>query len=366
MNEMSLGSLFYELGFKADTTKFNDFIGMVGRLNMSSILGTGALGGLYSKAEEILNKVAPIAVEMQTFANVTGLSAQQMKAWDNSAKQFGTAAGATTSAVKGLQSSLASLWSTSPDSNFLQAVGFLNNVGAGISNEDFAPDRIWILFDKIGEAITKMEPAQARMVLGMLRMDESLMNAFRNMKKFREERESASVADQGSLKALTDYWDRATRSGNEMLTLTIKIGAGIASIVIPVIELVGGLSKAINGSKELQAAILGVATALALAFGPVWTGLAMLGASAAWINANKEKLGEMSAAGSRFIQTPAIGTPMGISMGLPPGMIQPVQVTVSSTNYITGNDTAAMKKALEDQQRENIESIKSSMGRAGL
>jgi len=267
MSEMSLGSLFYELAFKADTTKFSDFIGMVGKLNMSSILGSGALGQLYKSAEELLEKVAPIAMEMQTFANVTGLSARQMKAWDNSAQQLGVASGATTSAVKGLQASLASLWSTSPDSNFLQAVGFLNNVGAGITNEDFDPDKIWTLFDKIGNAITKMEPAQARMVLGFLHMDESLMNAFRNMEKFTAEREASSVADEGSLKTLTEYWQKITKAGQEWLVILVDIGAGLAAIITPVLAISGGIIKAIHDSKALQAVLIGVAIALAAAFG---------------------------------------------------------------------------------------------------
>ncbi len=56
---MTIGELVFELGFKADTVKINDFIGMVGKLNLSSVLASFGVKELYDG----LNKIMGIADE---------------------------------------------------------------------------------------------------------------------------------------------------------------------------------------------------------------------------------------------------------------------------------------------------------------
>ena len=170
---MKIGELFYALRFDADTTKLNEFVKMVGELNMSSIMAGLGVGALFDVSKKWLDSTRETAMDMMTFQNLTGISAQQMKAWSNAAEMAGVKAGAFESSIGKLQEALYQVSLGARDDGLLQAFHILRQYAHSDISEK---DSVFVQYEKIRKAWAQIPQQFRRSVIEGFHMDDSMVN----------------------------------------------------------------------------------------------------------------------------------------------------------------------------------------------
>lgn len=318
---MKIGELIVELGFKSDTTKLSDFIKSVGNLNMSSVMASLGVGGLYEAARKFVDMAAERAVDMKTFENVTGQSAQKVKAWASVAEQAGVSAGSFESAIKNLQSSITSTRFGNPDQGLLQAYSILNQYGkANIK----LTDDLYTQIDKIREGIKRLTPESARYVLNLLHQDESMMNLYKSEQKLYDQRNKQAVTDRMQVEKMMEYFGKAKEFGNTLKANFVDIGVAIGETLAPLAEFATKIMKAVHSMGLLK----GIPFVQAIKF-------------IAEENIRKRYKADETIPRYSEAQT----GPQGQGHG---------PINVNSTFHINGNNPEAMKQSAKDAIKETI------------
>lgn len=229
---MKLGELFYELGFKEDVTKLNDFIGMVGNLDTKAIFAAAGLGALYTATKKIMTVSSDTAMEMRNFTVETGLSAQKMKSWSNAAESVGVAGNTVEETLKHIQMVQAKFKMNQPDEGFIQGIYLLNEYGkAGID----IYDDVFLMQEKIVKGLDKMDASQKRNVLSLMGINEQMLRFYTDQAAFNE-RNKRQVANTQEVEKLVAFWKELKELGQNFLTILIEIGAKLSTIFTPIIN----------------------------------------------------------------------------------------------------------------------------------
>ncbi len=118
---MEIGELLINLGVKTETTKLRDFIHDLGDLNLSSIVAASSFGGLLDGIKNIMEAANRLALPLNNFHALTGLSSQELQAWDLAAQKAGLSSGLVASTVDNLQNSIENLIRTGEGGTFYAA-----------------------------------------------------------------------------------------------------------------------------------------------------------------------------------------------------------------------------------------------------
>lgn len=169
---MTVGELIFELGFKADTIKLNEFVEDIGKLNLSSVLASVGVKELYDGMKNIMDVADQMAVSMNLFGRVTGLSFQKMQQWKNYAEQMGVSGDAVTSTLEALQKKMAD-YKLYQDPSILTYTYLLNQAGAAITNADLNDP--FSFLNKALVALQRMDPLLRTTIAGKLGIQEQLL-----------------------------------------------------------------------------------------------------------------------------------------------------------------------------------------------
>jgi hypothetical protein len=355
---MKIGELIYSLGFESNTVKLDQFIKMIGDLNMSSIMAASGLGGLYDVTKNILESSMQTALSMKTFENVTGMSAQRLQSWNKIAEEAGVKTGALDGALKGLQMSIMNTKMGHMDSGLMEAYNILNQYGHVAININ---DDLFTQIDKIREGMKSLTPEAQRYVTQLLHQDESMLNLYKSEQKLYDQRNNQAVNNKAEVNELMEAWKNIKDIGLAFGTILMHMGAGIAKILDYVLPFAAEMTKALATSRALQGVFVAIGAALALAFGgPIWGTIVATVASLAYILSNWDKIkqlgGDVMHKLSSSSASDIIGLPAGVHTGLPESQryAGPSAVTVNSHQYINGDDITAMKMASKEALHEAL------------
>lgn len=106
---MNIGELFISLGIKgADSTK-SALTGVSSGLNdakSSGLAAKAAIVGLVYGLERMMSASAKVGVDLQSFANSTGLSTEMLQKWQYASRQFGVGADEMAGTLKHVQNAM--------------------------------------------------------------------------------------------------------------------------------------------------------------------------------------------------------------------------------------------------------------------
>lgn len=162
---MKIGELFVQLGFKGDNSKLKDFISGMGELNMSSVLATLGVGAVGTAFVTLAEKAAKAGQELRNYQLQTGQSAKDMQQWSMVAEQMGVDAGTAEASFRALQKAITQV-------KFGQGnIAPFQMLGVDPRNKPMKE----VMAD-IHDAIKRLDPATASMILQMMGVDESMLN----------------------------------------------------------------------------------------------------------------------------------------------------------------------------------------------
>lgn len=87
---MKIADLFAEITFKWDTMKLNDFIGAVGKLNLSSLISAGTVAKLGSTIKDLLVDADKTSSALQTLSKSTGLDTNYIQKFEVFSESMGS------------------------------------------------------------------------------------------------------------------------------------------------------------------------------------------------------------------------------------------------------------------------------------
>lgn len=248
MAGQSVGELFVELFFKADTIKLKDFLNSVGELNMSSIAASVGLAGLYDSLSKILTASSTTAIGLHTFGAETGISTEKVDQFDNATRKAGLSADVFKNAVGSMQDKIASMQLTGGDSGFFSGVLGLNPYEA--------IDAIDMVEKAINRIKDKFKPEMRRWAMHQIGLPTELLAV--DFTKARQELfQSKEQTDK-----LMDYVKATT-------DLTIAIEAlrdDIAVFIAPIITSVAGEMAKVNKIGRQEGFWAGAGTLMGDAF----------------------------------------------------------------------------------------------------
>lgn len=258
----SIGSLFVQLGFKADKTKLNDFIKSIGELDMRSIVAGLGLKGIQETIEKIMDSASGAAKDMNNFGKATGLSTQKMQQFGNFAEQMGVSADDAQSSVKGLQDSLTKI-----------RMGEGNIRPFALLGVSVTKD-VWKTLDDIHKKMLdpRIPDAIKKTMLQEMGLSESMMTVLKS-----SDAQWATIKDQmfmtdSQIEGVQKY-NAAMAKLSQVIRMNLQdLAADLAPVIVKATELVSQFFHAAHTSKEFRdhLKMAGVAIgAVIIAFNPI-------------------------------------------------------------------------------------------------
>lgn len=331
---MKIGELFVELGFHTDTVKVNDFIQMIGRLNLTSVLASFGVKELYDGLRAVMDIADQSAVGMNLFNKETGLSAQKMEQWSRYAKSMGVDGESVVSALGGIQKKLTGL-KLGTDSSLLTPLYILNQHGAGLTGNENPFD----FLEKALKSLHTLNPQLKTTVAGMLGINEQLLaiESFKDAK--------ADVLSPEDVQNIMAYHKSVTDLGNTWKNVWEEMGAAMAPTLDGLAIFSNYLVNLVKHSEtfvqDMKYFFVGLAAAIAVASGPVGALLFLLGSLLALIGQVvhywpqiQAKMPNFSAGG---LQSAANNITSGIGNTVQ-SSAKSVSTTMSNIFHIVSND----------------------------
>lgn len=237
---MKIADLFADLSFHSDTTTLKNFIGMVGELDMASILSATGLGELYNIMKNMLTKAGEAGIEMTRFSTLTGLSAQQMDSWTKAAEQAGLQGDVLKGTIKSLQEAQQKAKIYGMDQNVATGIGMLQTMGKGDLSRFYNDP--FVFYEKVREAIQGIDPALQRQIVSLLGINEQNLIFMKNQEAF-SGRNVQGVLNLEEQRKATEAWKELTIAGQQFLTITQQIGTEIGGWITPIMKVVNEMGK---------------------------------------------------------------------------------------------------------------------------
>lgn len=229
---MKLGELFFELGFKADTTKLRDFAKHIGDLNMSSILAGSNFGLLYEGAKKIIGAADDMALQINKFGNETGQSRKELQQWSAIADGAGVSAGVVVGGIKQLQDSIFKMRFTGEGSNIWQMIGI---------DPTKDKDKFETLY-KLGIQLNKMDTDTQRFFLNQLGLSDEWLSVLPYIVKHHEELGRQLYRNDASLEKMAEYH----RTVSDLSTTWKITMDNVAVSIIPIVTGLAHMTQSIN------------------------------------------------------------------------------------------------------------------------
>ena len=259
---MKIGELFVELGFHADQTKLTDFMHSIGELNMSSIMATMGLGGMYETIRKIMGVAEQTALGINTYGMETGMSTKQMQQWSAAAEAMGVKGDVVVNSLKSMQNHLTGL-ALGTDPTLLQPFAILNKFGAGLSGKE-SPSEV---FEKISQVINKLPDGLRRIVTEEMGIDDSMLLILRDWNKFNELTKAEPFMTSEQRERLMEYHKEVSNLGHTWKTILGDIGSSIVPILEGWLKIAQGALDTLHANQWLVPVLTVVVGLIALAVG---------------------------------------------------------------------------------------------------
>jgi hypothetical protein len=227
---MTIGELFIELGFKADTMKLKDFMHSVAELNMSSIAAALGLGTLYESTSKIMSIADQAAMSVFGFTQVTGISGKEVQQFSAITEQLGVSSQEAQSSLKGLQSAMMNVRLNRGNAEpFLLA-------GIDITEKD-----IFKTIKQLQDFIKQSSAPDSikRMIIAEMGLSEGMFTVLKNTEDITQAIEEQRYAYEKQIETMVRFHKVNADLGN-----TLKlVWTDIASLIEPVIESLEHLLK---------------------------------------------------------------------------------------------------------------------------
>lgn len=244
---MKIGELFYEVIFKADKMKFNDFIKSIGNLNMNSIKGAGGLGLLISQTKKIVNEANEATKAINKWGRETGLSRQDLQKFSKVAETLEVSTETVASGFKAID----------------DAMGDLDH---GIGSNIWAA---WFGFDPRDmdtvERMVKMAQAldaqgdnfyRKRMMLSGIGMSDEWIPIFDKLLKNQEKFNSNMVLSNDQLDEIDKYNQSLVKAGHELNLIWHDLGIVLSKSFSPMLEGVAHTAELVRNSEAWHNSLL--------------------------------------------------------------------------------------------------------------
>lgn len=233
---MKIGELFFDLGFKSDTTKLKDFVRNVGDLNMSSVLAAFGLDRVYESIKHIMEVGDKTALSINNFSKVTGQSADEFQKWSKFATQMGMDAGVIASDVAGLQDSITRMSVTGEGSNAWNLIGV---------DPRGIPDMFTII-EKIRVKIKDLPVNQQRFYLENLGLSTELLKIIDTTDNEWESIVTQMTNASDQLQKMREWHKQINKLSGDWATVLTDLAAIFAPLLEFIVEAAEGFVKILH------------------------------------------------------------------------------------------------------------------------
>jgi hypothetical protein len=246
---MTIGELFIELGFKADTMKLKDFMKAVGELNMSSIASALGLGVLYDATNKIMNIADGAAMSIWGFSQTTGIGTKEAQQFSAVVEQLGGSAEDAKGSLKNLQTAMFNVkWGQGNIAPF-QAMQIDPRKG------------VFEALAKIQEFVKspKYTDEFKRMMIEAIGLSDSLIPVLKNTKDITEAMKAQEISAEKQIETMVQFHQVNKKLGQELGLIWMDL----ATIIEPVIEMIEKVltlilrlfDNILSGKKNLAASL---------------------------------------------------------------------------------------------------------------
>ena len=222
---MTVGELVVELFFKSDTKSLKDFTHSLADLNLASIFATVGLGGIYESLKKITEESDKLATPFNNLMGITGVAAGQFEKWDNVAQQFGVTAGATSSAISGIQSSIFELIKTGSGPG--QMIGML----LGIDPRGYANHPEELLRKEL-EYLKQFDPATRRFYAQMLGISDEMLLLVDHT----QDLDSALINQAKEFQEIAKWHQIVNKLAGDFRVIMITLGSIVDPVLRPLVD----------------------------------------------------------------------------------------------------------------------------------
>jgi hypothetical protein len=241
---MEIGELVVGLIFKADTTKLRDFIHDIGDLNLSSIIAVSGLAGVLDGIKNIMDAASKTSLVLNNFQALTGLSSQELQAWDLAAQKAGLSTGVMASTVNALQDRIENLVRTGEGGAFFAAFG----IDPTKTKDTFS------IITAISDKLKGMSIPEQKWMLSKFGLPEELVQLIPMLDTI----DTSYTSSQKSLDSMKEFWKQIKQTGYDFKILLNDMGAILEnSFVGNMLKGLDAMIKFLDNSRILSA-VLGI------------------------------------------------------------------------------------------------------------
>ena len=222
---MTIGELIISLGFQADTKTLRSFTHDLADLNLKSIFAATGLTALYEGVTKIMEAADHTATALNNMMGITGVAAKSFQAWDNVAQQFGVTAGATSSAIAGIQSNIFELIRTGSGPG--QMVGML----LGIDPRGFSSHPEELLRKEL-EYLKQFDPASRRFYAQMLGISDEMLLLVDHT----SELDRALTNQANEFREIARWHQIINKLAGDFRVIIVSLGSIIGPVITPLVD----------------------------------------------------------------------------------------------------------------------------------
>lgn len=250
---MKIADLFINLGVKGSEAavstfgKINDGVKEIGA---SSLATKAAILGVVYGLEQMMSASAKNGMELQQFANLTGISTDVLQRWQYMARQSGVSADEMSSSFKNVQAAMDKMNTGQGAPKGIEAIArSLQKTGSGLDINRAVKDTVYMM-DKLREyaATTQDSPARANDWLNSFGLGEGTIQMMRTNKMKMENIKPDQIYSKGEIGQLGQVEVAWSNLGKKVEMafghLTSKHGLSIVQDISKVTESVFHLADA--------------------------------------------------------------------------------------------------------------------------
>lgn len=247
---MKIGELFYEVAFKADQMKLNDFIKSIGQINMKSLLSVGGLGVLINQARKIVDEVSDASISLNKFGRETGLSREEVQKWGKAAEIMGVSAETVAGDMRNLQRIFFRIMEEGDTSGVWDELGI---------SPDQDPSKTLIA---LANALSRFNIGVQQGYLERLGLSQEWLNIFPEILKNEAFLTEQMVLTNEELDKIEKYHKAQVRLSQVLKKLQDDIAVPLAENAAKLLEGLNAMLQIVEASKEWKETLEFVAEAL--------------------------------------------------------------------------------------------------------
>lgn len=342
---MKVAEIFAELGFNIKDENLGDFVNKLATLNLQTIAAAAGLGGVYLGLKNITEAAFEAGNALYSFNAITGMNTEELQKWVAVGEKAGIKASAVTSSFKGLQQAITAIQQGGGN------VEPFIRLGIDINTLRTDADGMRSAMNEISEALVTQTPAMRRYYIGMLGMDEAMLQLFESgMATNKMLDDQRFMTDEG-VKAMRAFGAATTGLGQEWKKAMQDIAVAIAPAIEGLAILLTKFMEFYNTSDAVRSvtlAIVAIGAALLIALNPLAVLFTTISGLAIILGIIVKEWDKITAAIDRAVEATArfVNSPMGKLLG---GNL----VGAAQSVFMPSNQTSNQNSQVNDNRQEN-------------